>query len=400
VSQRNNPCPCGSGRKFKNCCGAPGAEKIRVRPIKKEKPVLVTHATLDDLAAYLPEIRAAYRQGEAMGMSHILVAAVHRMSDYAQKHGLNHGRPMIFAPMAPEAARDRGLISADQVTVPSCPPLYYVLFTTGSRVDTVAVTDGYSGPSPEAFDASCTSCDAYRVELLDAARLDAFREENPSTVERINLLIECTPSIKGVVERYHEVRGDDPVVLLVDPRDPEGRKFAEQADSKEHVCAVIEESRRLGSVPVTIFTADAGIAAARQSSTDSVTSRLNWRLRKLRTGELYARTETVPHELATGRDHRQGSSDASAEPLLGGVPGLRSEGNGRIQAARPDRATHVGSATAALRDRPAWQDRPRVHAGDGAGLGRGRRGTHGTLYRRKGQTDPEAGAPYGCSPNR
>ncbi|MBR3904971.1 MAG: SEC-C domain-containing protein, partial [Clostridia bacterium] len=23
---RNEPCPCGSGKKFKNCCGKPGAE--------------------------------------------------------------------------------------------------------------------------------------------------------------------------------------------------------------------------------------------------------------------------------------------------------------------------------------------------------------------------------------
>jgi preprotein translocase subunit SecA len=24
--KRNDPCPCGSGKKFKNCCGMPGAE--------------------------------------------------------------------------------------------------------------------------------------------------------------------------------------------------------------------------------------------------------------------------------------------------------------------------------------------------------------------------------------
>ena len=24
---RNSPCPCGSGKKYKNCCGAPGAVK-------------------------------------------------------------------------------------------------------------------------------------------------------------------------------------------------------------------------------------------------------------------------------------------------------------------------------------------------------------------------------------
>jgi len=26
-TSRNAPCPCGSGKKYKNCCGAPGKKK-------------------------------------------------------------------------------------------------------------------------------------------------------------------------------------------------------------------------------------------------------------------------------------------------------------------------------------------------------------------------------------
>src|ERR1700721_3046111 len=32
VTGRNDPCPCGSGKKYKRCCGLAGVEAARLRP--------------------------------------------------------------------------------------------------------------------------------------------------------------------------------------------------------------------------------------------------------------------------------------------------------------------------------------------------------------------------------
>jgi hypothetical protein len=58
----------------------------------KEPPP--SHATVEDLSAYLPEIKGAYRKGKAAGLDHVLIAAVHRMSDYAKAHGVEQGPPI------------------------------------------------------------------------------------------------------------------------------------------------------------------------------------------------------------------------------------------------------------------------------------------------------------------
>src|SRR5262249_7531012 len=68
--------------------GSAGAFLAQISPrgedVTLDKPILLSHATIDDLSGFLPEIAAAYRKGRAAGMSHVLVLAVHRMSAYAK----------------------------------------------------------------------------------------------------------------------------------------------------------------------------------------------------------------------------------------------------------------------------------------------------------------------------
>ncbi len=51
---RNDPCPCGSGKKYKKCCGSPKAAQHTFEVIKSDSGSLaerISNITKDDLGA-------------------------------------------------------------------------------------------------------------------------------------------------------------------------------------------------------------------------------------------------------------------------------------------------------------------------------------------------------------
>jgi hypothetical protein len=116
MSQRNMPCPCGSGKKFKNCCGA--SERVTARqrgrdedantivvPSEcfrgKPKPVLLTEPTVEDLAPYTDEMIRALRTGYEQGLKDPCVLVIWRGGKYAQEHGLDTApEPLVFQPIS------------------------------------------------------------------------------------------------------------------------------------------------------------------------------------------------------------------------------------------------------------------------------------------------------------
>ena len=108
---RNAPCPCGSGKRFKECCGAPGSAPFREPGSEPADPpdVLIERATRHHGAGRLAEAEALYRnalerepqnaaamhgigvlalqRGDAAGGAAHIVRAVALRPDIAEFHG-------------------------------------------------------------------------------------------------------------------------------------------------------------------------------------------------------------------------------------------------------------------------------------------------------------------------
>ncbi|MDX9996312.1 MAG: SEC-C metal-binding domain-containing protein, partial [Rhodocyclaceae bacterium] len=50
---RNDPCPCGSGKKYKKCCGATGAVRIAAPATSTRPPPQITPQAARELLAAL-----------------------------------------------------------------------------------------------------------------------------------------------------------------------------------------------------------------------------------------------------------------------------------------------------------------------------------------------------------
>ena len=67
MPERNAPCPCGSGKKYKKCCGAPSAEVIQLAAYQPEdrRAVLNALQRFSDAAEFTPQLHAAFNASMA-----------------------------------------------------------------------------------------------------------------------------------------------------------------------------------------------------------------------------------------------------------------------------------------------------------------------------------------------
>ena len=65
---RNDPCPCGSGKKYKTCCGAPKGE-VKTMRTKDLKDFELTHGLAEALTASLDASYLEYFSASGSGMS-------------------------------------------------------------------------------------------------------------------------------------------------------------------------------------------------------------------------------------------------------------------------------------------------------------------------------------------
>ena len=89
---RNEPCPCGSGRKYKKCCLKPAAPTIKT---KKTKPVY-TYSDFDQLSNQVPELIAQGKYDEAEKVCQTLLSefpeqidGLHRFAEVWEARGEN-----------------------------------------------------------------------------------------------------------------------------------------------------------------------------------------------------------------------------------------------------------------------------------------------------------------------
>ncbi len=65
---RNDPCDCGSGKKYKDCCGAPKGERVQLQP-KDLKVIELTPGLADALTASLDPSYQEYWVAAVSGKS-------------------------------------------------------------------------------------------------------------------------------------------------------------------------------------------------------------------------------------------------------------------------------------------------------------------------------------------
>ena len=85
---RNDPCPCGSGRKYKHCCyGKTSSETATTQPAEASIPAALKSALEHHQAGRLPEAEAIYRQ--ILGVDPNNAEALHLSGVIAHQRGIN-----------------------------------------------------------------------------------------------------------------------------------------------------------------------------------------------------------------------------------------------------------------------------------------------------------------------
>lgn len=101
---RNDPCPCGSGRKYKKCCGAPGAEP---------KGAAAPPAATTDVERPLADARALIARGAFRDAERLIMGAIdrsapdHRLLAELGRLRVLHGRPSAALAPLRTAVADR-----------------------------------------------------------------------------------------------------------------------------------------------------------------------------------------------------------------------------------------------------------------------------------------------------
>ena len=116
---RNEACPCGSGAKFKRCCGAPGATpapsmdttgeggaEVAAAATRSWTPVLILLAVAVGIGVGVGSLRGAAADGLAVGMALTMAVAVYAMSRNApESTGRGSSSAINFGMSGRRAAR-------------------------------------------------------------------------------------------------------------------------------------------------------------------------------------------------------------------------------------------------------------------------------------------------------
>jgi tetratricopeptide (TPR) repeat protein len=219
---RNDPCPCGSGRKYKNCCAGKTPPLSATRPAKASSPNPTNEInSLRDAGRFLEATRLAEvfaAQNPADGAAHAVLGLVHLRAGRAEQGARSLARATRLAPNVAQHHHDLG----------------FALMTIGRDNDAAVAFQRAVALDPEHADA---------LEWLGILLENNGRPQEANTYYR--RVAELQPDtllgrISGAKVVLNEGNRDQAVELLQDTVE----RFPVSGEAKRFLAAILREEGR------------------------------------------------------------------------------------------------------------------------------------------------------------